>query len=618
MWAGLAVACAMSGGAPALASPVDVLDRASLAALESQGWSFGRVLSGEPLPPEVRLSTLAGEPAWAALAELLAADIGAVIGEVDRPLVTEHAQAARWPAGNVGRAFDTRWLRSPLAFLQLAGVVDRADRQDIVGGCGELRLVYRLAYRQERQGGGSVGSRLPLTLNVVVDRPEPCLPSWTDPLSAPLVLRRVEVNAQVVRFPSGVETEFGGQAAYLLAVYAPEGEGWRRMPLENTPDVERLRADAGERARLRAWIEENLAAIDRGTYRVPEAFLATRAVSWSTLGSNRTANKPFTRLFGEEPGLPPIPEGTRLLASTDGLLERLDDGSCQGCHQAGSMAGFHLLGEDQDGLAGVTNRLAVALSPHASAEQERRADYRAALVAGEEPDRFRPHSLQRRQPGDSNEACLPEGVTAFRADPAWGCADPAERCSVLVEEAGLSVTFGQCVPAQEALSSGLACRGGTVTPGATADRDRFVQRALYDLPEDKRFSSSAYNCRPTVIGVPLGRAYRSCTSAERRLEGVLVEDGGGAEEICAVVGGSAFDACVAGDFHDCLDGIVARGMVDACDADRACREDYACQVLPWQLAGMPVAAQQVAEAGVGFCTPTYFLFQLRLDGHPVP
>ena len=30
------------------------------------------------------------------------------------------------------------------------------------------------------------------------------------------------------------------------------------------------------------------------------------------------------------------------------------------------------------------------------------------------------------------------------------------------------------------------------------------------------------------------------------------------------------------------------------------------------------AGRALAEAGIGFCTPTYFLFQLRLDGHPVP
>jgi len=592
------LALVLAGSLAALASPADVLDRASLAALEGEGYSFeGRV------------------PAWDSLSELLAADIEAVIATVDRPLVREHAEAKRWPAGNVGRAFDTRWLRSELAFFQLAGIIDRADRRDIVGGCGELRLIYRLAYRQPREEGGSVGSRLPLTLNVVMGRPEPCAASWADPLAAPLRLLRVEVNAQVVRFPSGVETEFGGQAAYLLAVYAPVDGVWQRQALENTPDVERLRADPEERARLLAWMAGHLEEIDLGAYRIPEGFLATRAVSWSTLGTNRTINKPFTRLFADTV-LPAIPSDLRLIASPAGLLERLDDGSCQGCHQAGAMAGFHLLGEDDPALAGVTNRLNLPLSPHGQAEQGRRAAYVSALLAGQEPDRFRPHSLQGHS--GTNPPCLPPAQSAFVASAAWGCADPAETCTVLVKEEGLSVPFGQCLPAQEALTAGLSCRGGQIQTGADGYQDRFVQAELYALPEDKRFSATSYNCRPTVIGVPLGRTYRSCTKAERALEGVLREDGKVAEEICAVVGGSAFDRCVEGDFHDCLDGIVARGMVDSCHAGRSCREDYACQALPWQLPGMPAQARVLAEAGVGFCTPTYFLFQLRLDGHPVP
>jgi hypothetical protein len=86
-----------------------------------------------------------------------------------------------------------------------------------------------------------------------------------------------------------------------------------------------------------------------------------------------------------------------------------------------------------------------------------------------------------------------------------------------------------------------------------------------------------------------------------------------------VVGGAKFDLCVEGDFHECLDQIIGRGMVASCSIEHPCREDAICQALPWQLSSVPsTAGQAVAEAGVGFCTPTYFLFQLRLDGHPQP
>ena len=55
--------------------------------------------------------------------------------------------------------------------------------------------------------------------------------------------KQLELNAQIVRFPSGLETEFAGQALYLLRVY-----GLRRrravraveVPLENTPNVQAL------------------------------------------------------------------------------------------------------------------------------------------------------------------------------------------------------------------------------------------------------------------------------------------------------------------------------------------------------------------------------------------
>jgi hypothetical protein len=40
-----------------------------------------------------------------------------------------------------------------------------------------------------------------------------------------LTLKQVEVNAQVVRLPSGMETEFGGQAIYLMRIFAAEPSG---------------------------------------------------------------------------------------------------------------------------------------------------------------------------------------------------------------------------------------------------------------------------------------------------------------------------------------------------------------------------------------------------------
>ena len=182
------------------------------------------------------------------------------------------------------------------------------------------------------------------------------------------------------------------------------------------------------------------------------------------------------------------------------------------------------------------------------------------------------------------------------------------------------------MPSQEDLLSGQTCRTGALTDSQMdsngvynlhAYADTFKQELRYDLLENKTFTFDSYNCRPTRIGVPLGRTYRKCTDAERAFESQ--QSNPTHSELCAVVGGAKFDSCVEKDFHQCLDSIVARGMVDSCHSGRFCREDYICQAMPYQLKGVDTdKGKAIADAGVGFCTPTYFVFQLRLDGHPIP
>jgi hypothetical protein len=81
-------------------------------------------------------------------------------------------------------------------------------------------------------------------------------------------------------------------------------------------------------------------------------------------------------------------------------------------------------------------------------------------------------------------------------------------------------------------------------------------------------------------------------------------------------------------------------MLDTCSPDHGCREDYICQKFPDyhkinaqaygnmragkrvnlsspdRIDGNAIRALHAAE--VGFCVPTYFLFNMRLDGHPSP
>src|SRR6185503_8583234 len=92
----------------------------------------------------------------------------------------------------------------------------------------------------------------------------------------------------------------------------------------------------------------------------------------------------------------------------------------------------------------------------------------------------------------------------------------------------------------------------------------------------------------------------------------------------------------------CLEARVVRAMLDACAPGHFCREDYICQKLPdydriadrdygntrastGRRANLSTPAQinartlrALQSAQVGFCVPTYFLFNMRLDGHPSP
>ena len=111
-------------------------------------------------------------------------------------------------------------------------------------------------------------------------------------------------------------------------------------------------------------------------------------------------------------------------------------------------------------------------------------------------------------------------------------------------------------------------------------------------------------------GAPAGLSYRQCLEADRQFAGFR-PGGPVPEEICGFAGGRAFDICVAtNDFAGCLGASIVRGMRATCSAERLCREDFMCQALP------PDLPQVGRVAGLGYCSPTYFLFQMRLDGHP--
>jgi hypothetical protein len=671
---------------PALATPVrlpasepvvDVLDPATLARLEADGFGLGDVLGVPAATTTAALSV--ASPAFRTLSDTVAADIDALRAEMaatGRPLfeVTD---------GNVGRVLDRRWLASPIAGFRLVAVVNRLDRRDFADlvrpgeSCGEVRLIYRLAYSFERPAApgrpaARYASQMPVALNVVFAAPRsawdgdcaafaraflPAAPvDGADAVAAflaagpldraRLALKQIEVNAQIVRFPSGLETTFGGQAVYLMRVFAadatPAGLVLRERRLENTPDVARIAGDDALKARLVDYVRANVAAIDAGVFALPDDLAARRVFSFSTYGSARAANRPFSQLLtaadlaGAVPadglpqeGLPEadLPEADlsgdtaatlSLVRSPEGLIARLDQATCTGCHQAGATAGFHVLGL-ADADASPLNRLALGISPHAAAERPRRAAYVATVAAGAAPNRFRAPSAA--PPADWSAGppvYAPAGAGMLCALDAsgpdlaatWSCA-AGLACTAIAGEAGEGVRFGQCLPPPEQVFSGLPCLDGSIVAGAEPWLDRFEPgRQLSSF--DKRASPTGYTCRPPVGGAPGGLAYRQCDAAGKAFRGF--SGGRVPDEVCGLAGGKAFDRCVASNnFADCLKASVQRGNRMTCGGDRFCREDFLCQAFP---ADVPNVGK--LPAGTGFCSPTYFLFQLRLDGHPDP
>jgi hypothetical protein len=626
------------------------------------------------------------ESTWGVIAATLASDIDRIVKELDIDWEnditrTYDIDAAKTELGrgkfyrgngNVARVFQPQWLRSRDGQFLLSGALYRPDRRDFVpGSCGELRLLYRLAYEVEMEGR-VYASRMPFTINVVFTVPDDgarcrnVAARWrsealtdanadaiaTSLLEGPLDLdavrfQQIELDAQIVRFPSDLENvegrRFAGQALYWLRIFALHEGRFRPIPLENTPDVLAIRRDPSKRAALVDFVRDNLDAIDRGVFRVPASLLADVALSWSTYGTARLANRPFASILGREEAdtiVSDHPGERAFLADGASLLERLDAASCMGCHQSSSTAGFHFLGvdrrfgEDDDAVALATdgNRLQLPFSPHFRAELERRAADLESLVRGDATTMIRPHpsapparwsdGRAHYQPAAVGMPC-PLGSLADGST--WSCAEGLT-CRALAHDPALPFALGQCVPDDAHVSAGLSCRSAEVNASresaddllawnVRAFSDRVVaEEALYRISEGA-ITTRAYNCRPTRIGVPLGRVTRNCRDAERTLAEVD-------HEVCAIVGGRGFEEMAKGYFDSrAFAAGVGRGLLDACSPDRFCREDYICQQLPDFLADRGVAEDALARLhaqNVGFCTPTYFVYQLRLDGHPNP
>src|SRR5262249_9726790 len=149
----------------------------------------------------------------------------------------------------------------------------------------------------------------------------------------------------------------------------------------------------------------------------PDEFLAHKATSVALHGSHRLANMPFSQIFSEA-DLADLPYAVaRTVRSPHGLLRRLNDLTCTGCHQGRTISGFHFLGIDR-AVTRAANSIAVAASAHFVLDQPRRKAYVEAVAGGDAAITTRPLSV-RADRGDGGY-----GSHCGLGDPsfsAWSC-----------------------------------------------------------------------------------------------------------------------------------------------------------------------------------------------------
>jgi hypothetical protein len=104
----------------------------------------------------------------------------------------------------------------------------------------------------------------------------------------------------------------------------------------------------------------------------------------------------------------------------------------------------------------------------------------------------------------------------------------------------------------------------------------------------------SYSCRMPGKGFPSGMCTTSCEHIREP------------REICAATAGDGFGDCISGGgaFDECLEKHQQAASRGRCNDQLSCRNDYICAKVPGSTDGA--------------CVPAYFLFQVRVDGHPVP
>jgi hypothetical protein len=583
-------------GVVASAPSVLETDARAMEALESKGLSLPRIFGARGRHNDA----LAKTDAWSTLLAALEADIRLLDA---RPGIAE---------SNPRKRFQSSWLRDRRARFELIAAVNRIDRAFLdEASCGEARLVYRLVLQPD----GRPPTSLPMTVSVVFPQPKTSsellgTPSCRATAQAWLDLpargaervhalaalyaklpdwNKVEINLQTFHGPTlGAIFDDGtgsdDHAEYLLRSFDRRGEALVPRLLVNTP---RPALDDEEKGALAAFIRENFDAIDAGTFVIPDRFLAKGALSVTPRGFARAPNRVFKTLFGDGSAFADLPyDRGRLVRSPAGLLRRLDQGTCQGCHATRSVAGFHLLGESRLPEAHL-DAVAVARSAHVDIELGWRTAMVAAVAKGARFDEPRPFAERRRAgPGKSGAHCAASNDPTFAG---WTC------MRGLVCHVSAKDEVGACsLAGPRGVEVGEPCQ--QVTLGAeTPATGAFVEpRPMAPCV----FGDLEGTCDPNLHGFPGGMCISPCKDV-----GGLARGG---EVFCAQFPTAGYEnECFTTEsepIEKCIARYVNPRVLKTCAEDRACRDDYACA----RMIGLPPKT--------GACVPTYFVYGLRLDG----
>lgn len=566
-------------------------DPTSLAQLEKQGFDFARLALNEK-DGVSNNEALTRNRVYATIVKSLGQDLQDLKKKDPRLFISMKG---------VHRLFDSQWLAANYAFYELVGIINRMDRLSFnPSSCGEMRFIYRLAY--QTHAPSPVYSRLPMTINSVFWIPrgaENCQGAarlWTafraqvekgslskiSRRSLPLGdLKSIEINMQSVRWPSTIRPDMAGYAEYILRVFSVHNGKAAPATLENTPDVGKLERNPKLKNDLLMWLskKENLSSIDQGVVLMPEAFLTTQVTSVALHGVHRLKNAPFSRLFTKTDFSKLDLKSYESFQTSAGLLRRLNDLSCVGCHQGRTVAGFHFLGRDKEKTDAV-NSIFISASPHFLLDQKRRGHFIERLKQNENPEHRRPLSVRADSNEGKNGSHCGLGDASFGP---WTC-QTGFHCRAFTEDSEVSPT-GICVPVNPI--SGSPCTTGKMTHNPDSKKDHLKLQS-------ESSCGDASVCESSSVGFPNGMCAGRCQHLKPG------ETCGSIAELFA------FNSCLAAGkdhFAKCLGENVRPASMQECDPQSFCRDDYIC-------------ARTLS--GKGACIPPYFLFQLRVDGHPSP